>query len=101
MKKHGIQNPELLAGKSPEVTEWVTKAHSALPEPYCLVIVPVLDQATNTLTVRTYKAHTMQHPCGQFLGLISQGLESTAYMDGTGIEARTFVIEKPTAKGGK
>ena len=101
MKKHGIQNAHLLAGKSPEVKEWATKAHAALADPYNLVIVPMQDEPTICVTVRIYKAGAMQEVCGQHLGAISQGLESVAAQDSTGIEARTFVFEKPAAKGSK
>lgn len=101
MKKHGIQNAELLTGKSPEVKEWAKKAHAALPEPLCLVIVPMADEPTICVTVRLYRAYTMQEVVGQHLGAISQGLESVACQDGTGIEARTFVFEKATAKAAK
>lgn len=99
MKKPGIQNSQFLAGKTPEVVEFCNKAHAALPEPFCLVIVPVKDEPTIAVTVRLYKAHAMQQEVGEHLGAISQGLESVAYQDSTGIEARTFIIEsKATAK---
>ena len=101
MKKHGIQNDHLLAGKSADVKEWAKKAHAALPEPLCLVIVPMADEPANSVTVRLYRAYTMQEVVGQHLGAISQGLESVACQDGTGIEARTFVFEKATAKAAK
>lgn len=81
--------------------EWAQKAHAALPEPLCLVIVPMDAQPANAVTVRLYRAYTMQESVGQHLAAISQGLESVPTQDGSGIESRTFVFEKPTAKGGK